>query len=195
MSQTEPGHASKRGKKPPRRLLAVGLALAGLTTAWPALADGDEPAADKRADKGCSAIGWSVKQERAWFANPKLPRRPSGARLRRIDRAVEVDLKPIPGLHFFLPPEVPPKAGSYGGLVEFFGVPHPGAYQLTLSDDSDVDVFENGARIRPSAFARAPDCPGARLSARYQLAPGDLVLVQIADAAQPTIKAAFAEAP
>ena len=152
-------------------------------------------AAPARADYGCAAIGWSVKNEQHWFADKKLPQRASGSRLRRIDRAVTLKLKPLKQVPFFLPPAKAVKAGSYAGEVTFFGVPRPGVYQVTLSAPADVDVFENGTRIKPMVMASAPKCPDARVSGRYALGTGDLVLVQISNAASTSIKVAFEQAP
>jgi hypothetical protein len=148
-----------------------------------------------RADDGCAAIGWSVKNEQHWFADNKMPARVSGARLRRIDRAVTLGLMPLKQIHFFLPPVKASKAGSYAGEVTFFGVPRPGVYQVTLSAPADVDVFENGVRIKPIVLASAPKCDDARVSGRYALGAGNLVLVQISNAVSNAIKVAFELAP
>jgi hypothetical protein len=147
-----------------------------------------------RADDGCAALGWSVQREKAWFADPKLPHRTSGARLRRIDRAVTLTLEPLKRVDFFLPPAIAPEAGSYAGEVTFFGVPKPGLYEVTLSEASHIDVFENGMRIKPAAMSSAPHCADVRVSARYDLGEGDLVLVQVTDVASKSIKVAFAAA-
>ncbi len=144
---------------------------------------------------GCGAFAWSVSNERAWFADKKLRRSASGVRLARIDRAVELQLAPTKSILFFLPPEQVPRPGSYGGEVTFFGVPHPGIYQVTVSRDAWIDVFENGTRLPFVGATEAKDCDGVRKSARFALAPGDLVLVQISGASQPSIKVAFEEAP
>jgi hypothetical protein len=151
--------------------------------------------APARADDGCAAIGWSVKNEQSWFADKKLKQRPSGVRLKQIDRAVDLEMRPLKQVTFFLPPEKKPKADSYAGEVTFFGVPRPGVYQVTLSQPAELDVFENGMRIKPVAFARAPDCEDARVSARFALQTGDLVLVQISNAASTSIKVALELAP
>ena len=155
--------------------------------------DATSSSGKENANNACSAFAWPVKRERAWFASQDLPHRVSGARLRRIDRAVELTLKPVRAVDYLLPPHAL-KAGAYGGSVVFFGVPHPGVYQVTLSETADIDVFENGTRLTAQATSRAPDCPDARLSARFDLAPGDLVLVEVINAPQTTIKIAFAEA-
>ena len=144
--------------------------------------------------KTCAAFAWPLERERDWFRDSKLPHRVSGARLRRIDRAVELALRPTGKIEFFLPPERPVNKNGYSGEVTFFGVPHPGLYQVTLSDDADIDVFENGTRLKTTVDTRGNDCPGVRSSSRYNLAPGDLVLVEISNASASSIKVAFAEA-
>jgi len=153
-----------------------------------------EGAGQGDATAGCDRLSWSLASEREWFSDPKLARRVSGARLRKIDRAVELALQPTRETHFFLPPERQPSPNSYSGEVAFFGVPKPGLYQVTVSDVASIDVFENGARLKRVAQMRVENCPGIGRSARFDLAPGDLVLVELTDAAKNSIKVAFAEA-
>lgn len=142
----------------------------------------------------CDEFSWSVAREREWFSDARLPRRESGARLKKIDRAVLLELRPTPSVNFFLPPERKPKADSFSGEVTFFGVPKPGLYQVTLSDEASIDVFENGARLKAVGVAIGKNCPGIGKSVRFELAPGDLVLVEVSDAPTRSIKVAFAEA-
>jgi hypothetical protein len=159
----------------------------------PDFATAQEAPKDKSA-AGCDQLSWSVARERAWFNDAKLTHRTSGARLRKIDRAVELGLEPTKKVEFFLPPERTPKPHSFGGEVTFFGVPKPGLYQVTLSDKARIDVFENGARLKSAAYTSANNCPDVRTSVRFALAPGDLVLVELTNAAKNSIKVAFAEA-
>ena len=170
-------------------VLAIAIGVAGTSDAQQAA-----PAVPTAAVKACGSFAWPLERERAWFANSNLPHRVSGSRLRRIDRAVELTLKPTRTVEFFLPPQRPLAKDGYSGEVTFFGVPHPGLYQVTLSNDADIDVFENGTRLKITVATSATDCPGVRTSARFDLAPGDLVLVEISNASVPIIKAAFAEA-
>jgi hypothetical protein len=172
--------------------LALGLA-GSLAVALSTSAGALEPL-QPAASEGCDAFAWPVAGERAWFADQNLRRRPTGARLSRIDRAVELTLEPTQSVHFFLPPEKTPRRDSYSGNVTFFGVPHPGLYQVTISRDASIDVSENGMRLKAVATSEAKDCRGVRKSERFALAPGDLVLVQISGALEPSIKVAFEEA-
>ncbi len=143
----------------------------------------------------CDGFSWPVSNERAWFAARNLRHSASGVRLSRIDRAVELTLKPSDKVQFFLPPQKTPRHGSYSGDVTFFGVPRVGLYQVTISRNAEIDVFENGAPLSAVASSQATSCRGVRRSERYALAPGDLILVQISDARRPSIKVAFAQAP
>jgi hypothetical protein len=144
--------------------------------------------------EGCGAFAWPVSDDRAWFADDRLRRRPTGVRLSRIDRAVELTLEPTKKVHFFLPPEAKPRQNTYSGDMAFFGVPHPGLYQVTISRNAAIDVFENGMRLAPVASSEAKDCQGVRKSERFALAPGDLVLVQVSGVLTSSIKVAFEEA-
>ena len=142
----------------------------------------------------CDRLSWSLARERAWFNDAKLPHRPSGVRLRKIDRAVDLALLPTTKVQFFLPPTQPPRPDSFSGAVTFFGVPKPGVYQVTLSRAATIDVFENGVRLKKRAATGAPTCQGVAESERFELAPGDLVLVELSDATTNSIKVAFARA-
>jgi hypothetical protein len=142
----------------------------------------------------CDKMSWSVERERRWFAAKGLSHRASGARLKTIDRAVRLSLEPRKQVELFLPPEIRPKPHTYSGEVTFFGVPALGQYQVTLSDPAAIDVFENGARLRATGFTSEKSCPGVYESMRFELAPGDLVLVQITNAVKKSIQVAFARA-
>ena len=142
--------------KPVAALAAIAIVLSN----YPVVALGQEAA--KPSDRtDCDKFSWSVDRERDWSTDKNLPRRASGARLRRIDRAVDLSLR-------------------------------PGFYQVTLSDEATIDVFENGARLKATGFTSAKHCPGVFESMRFELAPGDLVLVEVTNASRSSIKVAFA---
>ncbi len=179
-------------------LLATVLAVAAaLCSVEFAAADDVAPRVRESTDpgaSGCDSFTWPIARERAWFGDAKLARRASGARLSRIDRAVDLSLRPTSKVRFFMAPERAPGAHSYSGEVTFFGVPRPAVYQVTLSDEAWIDVFENGVRLKPTSATAATTCAGVRKSVRFRLAPGDLVLIQLSDATKDSIKIAFAEA-
>ena len=120
--QMRPGFCARRWR------LFVCLALmASAFSATAARADNVSDAAGAQSnaasDRDCKAFGWPVAQERALFDDPDLPHRNSGARLRRIDRAVDLKLLPTTKVQFFLPPLKAANPHSYSGFVTFFGVP------------------------------------------------------------------------
>lgn len=170
---------------------ATALVLLAFVGAWASGVVGVRLAFAASSGGECDEIGWPVNKDRDEFAARDLPQRPSGARLKRIDRAVELGLKRPDQVKLFLRPEVALDKQRFNGAVTFMGVPRPGLYQVTLSEPAEIEVFENGMRLKPEASAQARNCPGVAQSARYQLAPGDLVLVEIINAPQPTIKVAF----
>ena len=176
-----------------KRTLAAAVALA--VGSWIGFAAADEARQSEAAAAGCGAFAWPIDRERAWFAEAKLARRPSGARLADIDRAVELTLLPTRAARFFMAPGRAPKPDGYSGEVTFRGVPKPATYQVTLSDEAWIDAFENGVRLQSASSTDAKGCAGVRKSVRFRLAPGDLVLIQISGATTDSIKVAFAEAP
>lgn len=181
-----------------RGLIAVALVCAiggGSDFAAADDASSGKPAVAERPEQGCEAFAWPIAREQAWFNDAHLARRDPGARLSRIDRAVEFALAPMSKARFFMPPERPVSAEGYGGEAVFLGVPRPAVYQVTVSEDVSIDLFENGARLKPISSTDAPGCAGVRRSVRYRLAPGDLVLIELSGAQKASIKLAFAEAP
>lgn len=179
-----------------RGLIAVALACAigGGSDLAAADAPSGKSVAAERPKQGCESFAWPVDREQAWFNDAHLARRDPGARLSHIDRAVELALAPMSKAHFFMPPERPVGAEGYGGEAIIRGVPRAAVYQVTVSDDAAIDLFENGARLKPIAATDAPGCAGVRRSVRYRLAPGDLVLIELSGAQKDSIKLGFAEA-
>jgi hypothetical protein len=197
--RAEPGEARDEGSK----LMGKGILVAALAFAVAfgslsfAAADDAAPSDPASADQGasgCDSFAWRIARERAWFGDAKLARRASGARLSRIDRAVELALLPTKKVRFFMAPEQAPDPGGYSGEVTFFGVPKPATYQVTLSDEAWIEVFENGARLKFTSSTGAKGCAGVRKSVRFKLAPGNLVLIQLSGATKDSIKVAFTDA-
>jgi hypothetical protein len=149
--------------------------------------------ASKDKGGGCDHFAWSITREKAWF-DGKLTSAPSGDRVTKSDEGVLLALKPTKGFDFFLKPERPPKPDSFSGNFVIAGVASPGLYQITLSDDAWVDVFQNGARLKSTAFAAQKDCPGVRKSVRFDLTPGAPVTIQISNSGKDSIKVAIAPA-
>jgi hypothetical protein len=168
-------------------LLALALALSapGAARAQDAGKDQDQAA--------CNRFAWPIARERAWFSANLAPT-PSGARLAETHEAILLDLKPTSSVHFVLTPERPPKPDSFSGDVIIAGVAAPGVYQITLSDEAWIDVFENDARLKSTAFTGQKDCPGVRKSVRFELTPGARITVQISNSAKKSIRLAITPA-
>ncbi len=141
----------------------------------------------------CDHFAWSIAREKSWFAG-QLPPAHSGERVVKSDEGMLLALKPSKRFHFFLAPERPPKPDSYSGNFVIFGVATPGLYQITLSAEAWIDVFENGARLRSVAHTGQKDCSGVRKSVRFELTPGAPITIQISNSAKDRIKVAIAPA-
>jgi hypothetical protein len=137
------------------RLLLAALALAA---AVPARAD-------------CEHFKWSVADERTWFASAApLPPETGEAKLGAgYAVALSKDVK-LP-----VAPERAPAQGSYGAVLN---VPQldAGPYQVTVSAEAWIDVVQNGARVKSSAFSGQHDCQEVRKSVRFPLAAGPATL-------------------
>ena len=156
-------------------------------------AKGDEAQPKSDGQSGCDHFAWSIAREKNWFA-AKMPLANSGERVSKSDEGILLALRPTKTFDFFLPPERPPKPDSYSGNVVIFGVATPGLYQITLSDEAWIDVFENGVRLKSTTFTGAKDCPGVRKSVRFELTPGAPITIQISNAVKDQIKIGIAPA-
>jgi hypothetical protein len=154
---------------------------------------GAQDASKDQGEAACAHFAWPIARERAWFA-AKLETTPSGARIVDTDEAILLELKPTGSFQFILKPERPPRPESFSGEVIIAGVAAPGVYQITLSDEAWIDVFENNARMKSMAFTGQKDCPGVRKSVRFELTPGAPVTVQISNSPKNSIKLAIAPA-
>jgi hypothetical protein len=122
-----------------------------------------------RAD--CEHFKWSVADERTWFASAApLPAETGEAKLGAgyaVNLSKDVKLP--------VAPERAPAAGSYAAVLN---VPKldAGLYQVTVSAEAWIDVAQNGALVKSSAFSGQHDCDGVRKSVRFPLAAGPATL-------------------
>ncbi len=141
------------------------LVLAMVAAATPALAD-------------CDHFKWRVARERALFAG--LPAVGASA---QVGVAYNLALAKDPSSP--LPSERAAQPGRHGVAVNVSGV-KAGLYQITLSQEGWIDVAQNGAAVKSSAFSGQHDCPGVRKTVRFQLGAGAMT-VQISDAAEENV--------
>ncbi len=155
--------------------------------------EADDAQSKNGGQAACDHFAWSIAREKTWFAG-QLPPAHSGERVAKSDEGLLLALEPTKQFRFFLAPERPPKPDSYSGNFVIFGVATPGLYQITLSDEAWIDVFENGARLKSAAFTGEKDCPSVRKSVRFELTPGAPITIQISNSAKDQIKVAIAPA-
>jgi hypothetical protein len=140
---------------------------------------------------GCGAFKWSVARELAWFAgSPKSAA--SGDELTLAENAFTIALKPTEAAGFVLPPERAPKPATFGATLKT-SIDKAGSYQFSLSRKAWIDVIQNGARLKSSAFSGKETCPALHKSVRFDLAAGPVV-VEISDAESESIGLAIAPA-
>ena len=147
-----------------RSALLTGL----LVAATPALAD-------------CDAFKWSVAKDKDALAAAK-PLAGDAA----VGQGYELPL--TPGLALPVKPEREPKAGTSAAVVTLPKL-EAGTYQITLSDEAWIDVAQNGALVKSSAFSGNKDCPGVRKSVRFPLSAG-AATVEISNASTASIRLA-----
>jgi hypothetical protein len=176
-----------------RQLSLVALASVFISLGVARAEDAAPGASKDKSDGGCDHFAWSIAHEKAWF-DGKLTPAPSGERVTKSDEGVLLELKPTKGFDFFLKPERPAKPDSFSGNFVIAGVAAPGLYQITLSDEAWIDVFQNGTRLKSTAFTGQKDCPGVRKSVRFDLTPGTPITIQISNSAKDSIKVAIAPA-
>jgi hypothetical protein len=159
-----------------------------------ARADDASPSAPKdKSEAACDRFEWPIARERAWFAGALTPT-PSGERVTKSDEGILLTLKPTKTFDFVLTPERAPKPDSFSGAFTVAGVVSPGLYQVTLSDEAWIDVFENGVRLKSTAFTGQKDCPGVRKSVRFELTPGAPITIEISNSSKDSIKVGIAPA-
>lgn len=139
-------------------------ALATALLAAPIAAEADEPT-------GCGAFRWPIESERAALSAAARPVLGIGGDL-LYGAAQTLKLAPFEDANLALPPERAPKSKpSYAGHYVLPAPAKPGVYKLTLTADGWIDVIDNGAFLRPSAFSGALGCDGARKSVKFDLPP------------------------
>lgn len=149
------------------------LVLAMVAAATPVLAD-------------CDHFKWSVARERALFAG-SMTALPAVGASAQVGAAYALALAKDASLP--LPSERAAQPGRHGAVVNVSGV-KAGLYQITLSQEGWIDVAQNGARVKSSAFSGQHDCPGVRKTVQFQLG-ADAMTVQISDAAEESVNFAI----
>lgn len=173
------------------RLHRLSLLILGFALALPATASAAE-------GSGCAAAAWPLEAEGARLQAAGLPRIPSGVTLAPDSpTAFALALVPAGEAGLPTPPERAPGTGArFAGFVRLAPPQHDGVLQITLDQGAWIDLVQDGAPLKPTAFTGVRDCPLARKSVRFSLKAGDApVLLQVSGAAADTLRIALTAAP
>jgi hypothetical protein len=143
----------------------------------------------------CRDFKWPLAIEKFWFAAGPAELK-SGAAVGELEEgAFTVALQPTGELHFALPPETKPKSDQpLGAILAFGGVPTPGTYQVTLSEEAWIDIVQDGSYQPALDFSGAHGCPDLRKSVRFAFTQAPLVL-QLSSASAASMKLAIRRLP
>lgn len=140
---------------------------------------------------GCESFDFPLATELQWMRADNSEAATSGEKLAAPPaKAIVLKLQPAANVKFPTPLSRPPKGKAeetFGGTLEFEGVPAAGLYQVSLSGPGWVDVVQAGAPLATVAHTGKSDCDGLRKSVRFDLKPGPFS-IQLIDAPAATIK-------
>jgi hypothetical protein len=144
------------------------------------------------AEDGCGRFAWPVAEERAALLAPTQPSVATGEALPAMpQQALSLHLAPMADARFAMPPERNPKDGaSYGGTVRLPAPPASGIYQVALSQDTWIDIVQDGRYAHSVGSSGRRDCPGLRKTVRFDLAASPLVL-QVSGAPAESLSVVF----
>ena len=126
---------------------------------------------------GCDGFKWPIATEATLLQATGKPRIESGGPAPLIGKAFTLALVSFRDAHLLVPPERTPRMDpSEAGFVRFDAPTNTGSFEITISPAAWIDVLQDGHIIKASAFSGARDCPGARKSVRFQLAPRPFVV-------------------
>jgi hypothetical protein len=127
---------------------------------------------------GCDKFKWPIDKERATLTGTDLPKVVSGDRVPwPVPWATIVALVPFADAKLPAPPEVAPKSpASFAGFLQIPAPAKSGTYIFTLSSEGWIDVVQNGAIVKSTAFSGATGCDGVRKSVKFGLTSQPLTL-------------------
>jgi hypothetical protein len=143
---------------------------------------------------GCSGFNWPLDTELAWMAASDDVPLQSGAEMPTPPaKAIALTLQPAKSVTMPVTPGIKKQAvgaDTFSGWLTLSGVEKPGLYQITLSSGAWVDVAQNGALVRSSAFTGQKDCKAIHKSVRFEIGAGP-VTVQISGAPEQKVRLAI----
>jgi hypothetical protein len=146
-------------------------------------------AAATPASADCEHFKWSVAKEREAFAAPQPLSAVSDSVV--ADKAYAVTL--AKDLSLPNKPERDPKPGTFAAVLKLPKL-EAGLYQITLSQEAWIDVFQALGGVKSSDFSGQHDCPAVRKSVRFRLEAG-AATVEISNAQAGALNLAIEPAP
>ncbi len=144
-------------------------------------------------DDPCAGFDWSLVREQAWLGAPGLGRIVDGEALTPESPAAVLGLKRFGAASLPHAPTRTPKPDTYAASVTVPAPAAAGLYQVTLSDEGWIDLYQGGAMRAPVAHTGKKNCPGLRKSLRFQL-DARPVTILITGARSETMRIAFGSA-
>ncbi len=148
----------------------------GLLAASPALAD-----------PVCTKLAWPIDHELALMSAANADTA-SGAAIAAM-APLGLSLKLATGVSLPAASLKPVDPSKFAGFVTL-AAPAAGDYLVSLSNESWVDVIQNGHSIVATDHSGDPNCPGLRKSVRFTLTSAPVIL-QISNAPADHIRIAF----
>jgi len=139
---------------------------------------GHEHAAPAGHTPACAAFKWPIEQDRAAFERSDIGKVNSGASgIVWAEQVVAVTLRPAKDVTFAAaPPEKKNPPDSFAGTVGFSPPAAAGAYQVTISNHSWVDLVQQDAALEAVDHSGAKGCDGVRKSIRFDVGAGPVTL-------------------
>jgi len=134
---------------------------------------------------GCDKFKFPVDRERAALGEPDQSILENGGAL-EVGKPFQARLTASAAVRFETAPARASAPDSFGAVLKLPMAPAAGAYTISVSGPAWLDVLQDGAPIKPSAFSGVRDCPNIRKVLKYQLAAKPAT-IQISNAKQETL--------
>src|SRR5262249_20861962 len=131
-----------------------------------------------RAEDGCEKFAWHLARVRTRFAAAEKPSFAAGESVCGIPKgAFVLKLQQGGEASFALAPERKPRSERwFGGMLRISALEGVGIFEVTASQQTWIDIVQDGRYARSIGTTGRSDCPGVRKSVRFELGSGPLVL-------------------
>ena len=156
-------------------------------------------AAPALGDDSCVDFKWDVSQERALFEGSPTPlaagANPKSAPMLQLNHLYELRLSKQEQVSFAVSPgKKSPRAGSYGGLVNF-KIPASGSYRVAIDMPFWIDVVSNGALVAANDFQGQHGCSSPHKIVQFDLPGTRPFTLQLSNAAPDSVRLTITATP